>query len=498
MSTHYTNQHRLEEAFFVVFLSTKILTANRITIQDCRRVLLGAAVYDLFHVNRLEFCPQRTRLEEKKALQWARSNLTEALSLHFARSSSTAQLQLSRTSVALQSIARSLLLEYLTMTTTARLTSPREFTILLTKPIFAQITDFHGTKYIAVLANNKNEIPGNAIHLFQPLEGQTANIVYVAASHLGVVQLVVTDSTTWLEVGEVPDIWWFTIDVPCGDCMLLAHQDGIKIRKLSAPEWYVACMETQLQEQSDHGTAFPVPIHPRELRWFQPANRPGRMVSLKMNQPGMVVGITTFWVIILARAHIHVLEKGRRGPESRGPNTVSLSSPFEDGEKVSEVWVGITQNVVGGLGVRTNKGREIYHAHATRLHETSWALADHPQGSEKTMYYGSDAPVGVGALAFRSPPPSRPLSQFDPLATMPPIPSFRYCVEDFFGGSVGLEGVVEVTFCRLEHKPEIISGMLFRFAGGRREVLGEVRLSGQQKPMLLGGEGREVMYLEFG
>ncbi|KAF5562003.1 hypothetical protein FPHYL_5871 [Fusarium phyllophilum] len=40
--------------------------------------------------------------------------------------------------------------------------------------------------------------------------------------------------------------------------------------------------------------------------------------------------------------------------------------------------------------------------------------------------------------------------------------------------------------------------MLLRFAGGRREALGEVRLSGLQQPMLLGGEGREVMYLEFG
>jgi hypothetical protein len=114
------------------------------------------------------------------------------------------------------------------------------------------------------------------------------------------------------------------------------------------------------------------------------------------------------------------------------------------------------------------------------------------------MYYGSDAPVGVGAIAFRSPSPLGPLSQFDPFATIPPVPDFRYCVEDFFGGSVDLAGVVEVSFCRLEHKPEIISGMLFRFAGGRREALGEVRLSGLQEPMLLGGEGRELMYLEFG
>ncbi|KAF5675256.1 hypothetical protein FDENT_9811 [Fusarium denticulatum] len=376
----------------------------------------------------------------------------------------------SRTSVALQSIACTLLLEYLTMTTAARLTSPREFTFLLTKPIFAQIEDFQGTKYIIALANNENQIPGNATQMFQPLEGQMANVVYVAANHLGVVQLVVTNSSTWLEVGEIPDIWWFAIDIP-----------WYKIRKLSAPEW----------------TAFPVPIHPRELRWFQPASRPGRMLPMKINQSGMV-GITTFWAIILTRAHIHVLEDGYGGPESRDPNAASLYTPFEDGEMVSEVWVGITQNIVGGLGFRTSKGSEICHAHATRLHETAWVLADLPRGSERTIYYGSDAPVGVGAFAFRSPSPSGSLGQFDPLGTMPPMPSLRYCVEDFFGGSVDLVGVVEVTCCRLEHKPEIISGMLFRFAGGRREALGEVRLSGLQQPMLLGGEGREVMYLEFG
>ncbi|KAH7200292.1 hypothetical protein DER44DRAFT_901822 [Fusarium oxysporum] len=40
---------------------------------------------------------------------------------------------------------------------------------------------------------------------------------------------------------------------------------------------------------------------------------------------------------------------------------------------------------------------------------------------------------------------------------MPPVPSFRYLIVHFFGGSVDLSGVVEVTFCQLEHKPEIIS-----------------------------------------
>ncbi|KAG7411995.1 hypothetical protein Forpe1208_v008615 [Fusarium oxysporum f. sp. rapae] len=81
---------------------------------------------------------------------------------------------------------------------------------------------------------------------------------------------------------------------------------------------------------------------------------------------------------------------------------------------------------------------------------------------------------------------------------MPPVPSFRYFIVHFLGGSVGLAGVVEVTFCQLEHKPEIISSMLFCFAGCHPEALGEVRLSGLQEPMLLRGEGREVMYLEFG
>jgi hypothetical protein len=244
MPTHYTGQPQAERCFlcglpldedpnrtqgmksYSVLMMLKLSTD---LIADyhpgCHRVLSGAVVYDLFHVNRLEFYPQRARLEERKVLQWASSNLTEALSLHFARSSSSTQLQLSRTSVVLRSIAKTLLLDYMTMTTEAQLTSPREFTFLLTKPIFAQIADFQGTKYVTALSNNEHEIPDNAIQLFQPLEGQKANVVYVAANHLGVVQLVVTNSTTWLEVGEVPDVWWFAIDIPCGECLLLAHHD---------------------------------------------------------------------------------------------------------------------------------------------------------------------------------------------------------------------------------------------------------------------------------
>ncbi|KAF5649956.1 uncharacterized protein FTJAE_755 [Fusarium tjaetaba] len=174
---------------------------------------------------------------------------------------------------------------------------------------------------------------------------------------------------------------------------------------------------------------------------------------------------------------------GYGGPESLVPNSASLYTPFDNGETVSEVWVGITQNVVGGPGFRTSKGREICHAHAISLHETTWVLADLPRGSERTIYYGSDAPVGVDTFAFRNPAPSGSLGQFDPLGAMPPIPGLRYCVEDFFGGSVDLVGVVEVTCCRLEHKPEITSGMLFRFARDLREAL---------------GEGRKAVYLEFG
>ncbi|CVK90197.1 uncharacterized protein FMAN_08671 [Fusarium mangiferae] len=116
-----------------------------------------------------------------------------------------------------------------------------------------------------------------------------------------------------------------------------------------------------------------------------------------------MVGITTFWVVTLIRAYIHALEKGYVGTEIRDPNAASVLTSFENGKNVSEVWVGITQHIVGGLGVRTSKGREICHAHATRIHEMTWVLADLPRGSERTTYYGSDAPVGAGALSFRSP-----------------------------------------------------------------------------------------------
>ncbi|KAH7169180.1 hypothetical protein DER46DRAFT_645630 [Fusarium sp. MPI-SDFR-AT-0072] len=89
---------------------------------------------------------------------------------------------------------------------------------------------------------------------------------------------------------------------------------------------------------------------PRQLRWLQSESRPGRMASATVYQRDMA-GITTFWAIILVRAHVHVLEEGHGGPESRDPNAANLFTAFEDGEKVSEAWVGITQSLVGGLEV---------------------------------------------------------------------------------------------------------------------------------------------------
>jgi hypothetical protein len=73
------------------------------------------------------------------------------------------------------------------------------------------------------------------------------------------------------------------------------------------------------------------------------------MAPVTVNQPGMA-GITTFWAIILARVHIHV-PGGHGGPEGRDLDAANLFAPFEDEEKVTEIWVGITQGVIGGLGV---------------------------------------------------------------------------------------------------------------------------------------------------
>ncbi|KAF5540126.1 hypothetical protein FNAPI_10584 [Fusarium napiforme] len=166
-------------------------------------------------------------------------------------------------------------------------------------------------------------------------------------------------------------------------------------------------------------------------------------------------------------AHIHVLEDGYGGPESLVPNAASLYTPFDNGETVSEVWVRITQNVVGGLGsAQAKAGKYVMFMQlaSTRPHG-SWLTFPEDQRGQYT--------TGV-------------------------MPHLRYCVEDFFGGSVDLVGVVEVTCCRLEHKPEVISGMLFRFAGGRREALGGVRLCGLQQPRYASrGQGREAMYFEF-
>ncbi|KAF9767356.1 hypothetical protein IL306_000098 [Fusarium sp. DS 682] len=122
---------------------------------------------------------------------------------------------------------------------------------------------------------------------------------------------------------------------------------------------------------------------------------------------------------MVIRVRIHGPGEKGEGPNIGSPHAAHFFTPFEDEKVVTEIWVSITQNLIGGLG-------------------------------------------------------------------------------DFFGGSIDLAGVVEVTFYRLQHKPEIILGMLFRFTGGRREALRGVRLNGLQEPVLLEGEGREFMYLEFG
>ncbi|KDN71594.1 hypothetical protein CSUB01_12437 [Colletotrichum sublineola] len=104
--------------------------------------------------------------------------------------------------------------------------------VALAKKIYARTVDFEGVRYIARLTNT-TAADGRDILVFDPTSRTPADRLYVASDHLGIRQLLFTNSSGGCAIKQEPDVWWKTSSLNILSGVIRVQTDGLKLRKLT-------------------------------------------------------------------------------------------------------------------------------------------------------------------------------------------------------------------------------------------------------------------------
>lgn len=166
--------------------------------------------------------------------------------------------------------------------------------------------------------------------------------------------------------------------------------------------------------------------------------------------------------------------------------------PLDPGDSVAEVWrrSGTLDKELAVL-FKTSRGRLLLLGPQQGQSWGpfyTWTLLDQPEAKPGTIWYDETGQF----WAFETPRPPR---QSPPLLPAAPSPFPGYCpMQSYFYSSAILDDAAEVSFCRppMQNK---VSGMLFRYADGRKACVGEIRLDCMDLPVPL--SKLMVLWLEF-
>ncbi|KAG5773829.1 hypothetical protein H9Q72_000555 [Fusarium xylarioides] len=441
------------------------------------------------------FEPAQMQQEHARVTRWAEAMIAEGLSLCFAQGETKAEQELSRTSEVLRGIGQFLVSHYMVREIESMLRRASRTTFVLKGKVKVTFSLFQGRKYVASVSNGQEQQPGNSSKLFVLDPGETAHVVHIAENHLGVVNLVVADLDHVFQAEQVAGVWWRAIYIPCGRCLIMATNDGIKLRSLSPVNPCTFCIS--LRGPSYHQIAWPFPTHHIAIRWVgEPRSYPARMAHVILK--GSCIGISAYSEHTTMAIHSHDIDEKSLAPYSpTGDDAAWIYTPLDDNETITEIWWGSIGGNGDAMGLRTSKGREVFLGFVGAIPDLDWELASTPSMNNYRFYYDSMSSMGIGGLAFEDPSPvTQSVQPFDPTTIVPPMPDFRYCVEPFFFSSANLQGLSEITVCQIPNKRGI-SGLLLTYANGHREALGEVRLNCLEHPIDVGKQDRIWLRFEY-
>ncbi|KAH6973643.1 hypothetical protein BKA56DRAFT_592212 [Ilyonectria sp. MPI-CAGE-AT-0026] len=421
----------------------------------CLRLTNFRLAQDL--VKALQYSTEPSTNEKRRRSDWARRNLTNEL---FKSSHQNIPHFAAFPPEIWRYVAEDLLSEYLALKAISLWKSCLDDAcVTLSKPIWCGFVDFEGKRYLSSLRNSRHN---GAKKIYDP--SKPVDTLHVAEDHMGVTQLIFSDSSEPPTVKPVPGTWWRTIRPhPYGS--IFAKADGIKLHHLDA----TPCLPDFIYDS----IGWPTPT--RQLFRFSQFlfKYPPRMTFFTCNDPSTTGysacsngGLVTF------HAHKSGEDMGfYKAAHSEGASWNYM--PMGENETITEIWR--LQKWKMSLGIKTSKGR-IFIIGARDFDSqfpNIWWLVDTPTQQPSQIYF-EDSCKSIETFAFETPEPDCTGRNF--FEPKPLIAHFGVnYLEDFFFNSADLEGLCAVMPCK-PRGLETPVGMLLLYSDGHRESIGEVRL----------------------
>ncbi|KAI0871556.1 hypothetical protein GGS24DRAFT_471244 [Hypoxylon argillaceum] len=338
------------------------------------------------------------------------------------------------------------------------------FGINLSKPVWARYASFDGLVYIVSLTNYPTWDDVEPILL----PDTPVHTVYVAEDHLGVREVHFNK----VRHHPAPGLWWRTIRMHTPQ--LHGRTDGSKLRRLVCPG-----------HKSDDDVLWAAPqLCPERLRLIKltASTAPFKMALLKLDSE--VIGYTFCWNnrIIALKPHSYKEDLSYyKYIAADYPHALWSYVPLRSYERIIEIWQR-----------RRKYGKEIAFIAITNQ-DRILVIGAHPKPCwppcsyellykakpDEGPFYIDESPAGICAVASW-PSTGRTVTRRLPAALSPYPHSMSY--EDYLYTTASVENVSHVRPCRVE---SIITGLVFDYADGHRECVGQIRLDCLEAPTMI-------------
>ncbi|KAI1438836.1 hypothetical protein GGR50DRAFT_702799 [Xylaria sp. CBS 124048] len=362
-----------------------------------------------------------------------------------------------------------------------------EFRIDVRKPVWARYAFLDGLRYIASLANKP--LWSDAVSLSRP--EPDIRVAYVVEDHLGVRDVRFggffykppQDHTK-------PGLWWRTVELL--HQKLVGQTDGTKLRRLICPStdpiapYHIPSMDVLW-------ATLPRCLERFDLLKLMKTYQPVRMMALRLDEN--VTGYSFCWnrctIAIKAHSDGEDLSVYKNTLPYR-PDALWIYIPLRQGERITEIWLRLhVEAIQSTLVVITSTGRVHFMGAYPILHQSEFKYrllykADPSHGP----FYLDESPAGIQAVAYMY--ISNKVENFPPLAPLPHPDC--HPSEEFLYTSACVDNVTHVRLCRAKSS-SVITGLVFEYADGHRESVGQTRLDWLGDAILI--DPSEKMWLKF-
>ncbi|WQF76305.1 hypothetical protein CDEST_01319 [Colletotrichum destructivum] len=335
--------------------------------------------------------------------------------------------------------------------------------------IYARHVEFEGVQYIAYLTNAASD--DKDILLFDPTSPTSINSLFVANDHLGVRQLLFTDSSKQCTIEQEVGVWWRALKLESLGGRIQYHSDGLKLRDLKG--------ETMVLPKDCWG----VPqLAPECVRFESIWNaEPSYHMSVESCNDPQTTAYSLCWNSQIVMLHAHYVKENLdfyQSLRTTDETAIWQYMPLHADEVLTEIWKfnGPFRSAIGLLLV-TNQGRSEFLGVQPRPNwsQSEWTLLDLPSDTTSRIYVETTT-YGVRRLGFETPRPERraQVPSFERPTSSYPI--FRHG-EYYAWNKAKLNEVVEIVPCRRHHRGRVITiGLLLHYTDGNSACVGQIRL----------------------